>query len=74
MIAQQTKIQHLKQKIKQDHKNISHLENMILKLSENISNNQKILESICDHQWKITRNRYDDHSMRSCHICGLDKY
>lgn len=74
MIAQQTKIQHLKQKIKQDHKNISHLENMILKLSENISNNQKILESICDHQWKITRNRYDDHSMRSCHICGLEKY
>jgi hypothetical protein len=74
MIAQQTKIQHLKQKIKQDHKNISHLENMILKLSENISNNQKILESICDHQWKITRNRYDDHSKKSCHICGLDKY
>ena len=53
---------------------VPELENIIRKLSENISNNKKILESICDHQWKITRDRCDDHSKKSCHICGLEKY
>ena len=77
MIAQNINIQtiqKIRQQIKQDRQNISQLENIIQKLTENISNNKKILESICDHQWKITRDRYDDHSKKSCHICGLEKY
>ena len=74
MIAQNTKIQTIRRKIENDHNTISQLEKIIRKLSENISNNKKILENICDHQWKITRDRCDDHSKKSCHICGLEKY
>jgi uncharacterized protein YigA (DUF484 family) len=75
MIAQKTTdIQKIRQQIKRDRQHISHLENMIRELSKNISNNEKMLESICDHQWKITRDRYDDHSKKTCHICGLEKY
>ena len=74
MIAQNTKIQKIRQQIKKDRHSISQLENIIQKLSKNISNNKKILENICDHQWKITRSRYDDHSLKSCYICGLEKY
>ena len=71
MIAQNIKvqtIQKIRQQIKQDRQNISQLENIIRELSKNISNNQKLLENICDHQWKITRDRCDDHSKKSCHI------
>ena len=74
MIAQNTKIQKIRQQIKKDRHSISQLENIIRELSKNISNNQKLLENICDHQWKITRDRCDDHSKKSCHICGLEKY
>ena len=74
MIAQQTDIQKIRQQINQDRQNISQLEHMIRELSKNILNNQRTLENICDHQWKITRDRYDDHSKKSCHICGLEKY
>ena len=74
MIAQNTKIQTIRRKIENDHNTISQLEKIIRKLSENISNNKKILENICDHQWKITRDRCDDHSKKSCHLCGLEKY
>lgn len=74
MIAQQTDIQKIRQQINQDRQNISQLEHMIRELSKNISNNEKTLESICDHQWKITRDRCDDHSKKSCYICGLEKY
>ena len=74
MIAQKIDIQKIRQQIKRDRQHISQLENIIRKLSENISNNKKILESICDHQWKIPRDRCDDHSKKSCHICGLEKY
>lgn len=74
MIAQKTDIQKIRQQIKIDRQNISQLEHMIRELSKNISNNEKTLESICDHKWEITRDRYDDHSKRSCHICGLEKY
>ena len=75
MIAQKTTdIQKIRQQIKRDRQHISHLENMIRELSKNISNNETMLESICDHQWKITRDRYDDHSKKTCHICGLEKY
>ena len=74
MIAQKTDIQQIRQQIKRDRQHISQLEHMIRELSKNISNNEKTLESICDHKWEITRDRYDDHSKRSCHICGLEKY
>lgn len=74
MIAQKTDIQKIRQQINQDRQNISQLEHIIRELSKNILNNQKKLESICDHQWEITRDRYDDHSKKSCHICGLEKY
>ena len=75
MIAQNIQtIQKIRQQIKQDRQNISQLEHMIRELSKNISNNEKTLESICDHKWEITRDRYDDHSKKSCHICGLEKY
>lgn len=74
MIAQKTDIQKIRQQIKIDRQNISQLEHMIRELSKNISNNEKTLESICDHKWEITRDRYDDHSKKSCHICGLEKY
>jgi len=68
------KIQKIQRRIKNDHKTILQLEHMIREISSRISNNENILESICDHQWKITRDLYDDHSKKSCHICGLEKY
>ena len=74
MIAQHQSVKKIKRRINQDIKTISQLRDMIQQLSTRISNNKKILEDICDHQWKITRDIYDDHSKRSCDICGIEKY
>jgi hypothetical protein len=70
----QNQIKKIQRRIKNDRKTIIQLEHMIREMSTRISNNENILETICNHQWKITRDLYDDHSMKSCHICGLEKY
>jgi hypothetical protein len=69
-----TQIKKIKQQINQDIHTISQLKEMSQQLSLRISNNKKMLENICDHQWKITRDIYDDHSMKSCTICGIEIY
>ena len=74
MITQNTKVQTIRRKINEDHQTIKELNEIIKQLSSRILDNKKILENICDHQWKITRSRYDDHSLKSCYICGIEKY
>ena len=63
MNTEHAQIKKIQRRIKNDRKTILQLEHMIREMS-----------TICNHQWKITRDLYDDHSMKSCHICGIEKY